>query len=144
MLEAGYASAISRVDDPSPQPTSATVAPTLSFSSTPSRAGSQEVTRLALVAGAEESLAAGVHAGVVLVPAEAGAALEGGLDAGLRPERCRRQLEGAADERRAVLVGERLGLLGRQQVLAGAGDVLHVAAGRLAVQPSPHVAPVGP
>jgi hypothetical protein len=48
MLEAGYASAISRVDDPSPQPTSATVAPTLSFSSTPSRAGSQEVTRLAL------------------------------------------------------------------------------------------------
>ena len=45
-----------------------------SLSTTPSSAGSHSATRLRVVAGAEEPLAADVHVGVVLVPADAVAA----------------------------------------------------------------------
>jgi hypothetical protein len=109
--ERGKASAIKRVDAPSPQ---------------------HEVR---VVSGAKEPLAAGRHALIVLMPAETAAGLEGGLDLRARPERGRRQLKCATYERGAVLVGKGHGLLRGQLVALRDGIVGHEPAGRLRVQP---------
>jgi hypothetical protein len=50
-VDLGYVWAIRTVDEPWPQPTSATFAPCASLSTTPSSAGSQASTRLAMYPG---------------------------------------------------------------------------------------------
>ncbi len=92
-----------------------------------------------VIAGAEEALAPDVDVGVVLVPAVAGPAPRGLQDLRGVVHRPERDLEEAGQERRAVLVGQRHRLLGRQRVRARARVVRHVAAGGLRVQPLPDV-----
>ena len=93
------------------------------------------------VAGPEEPLAAFEQRVVVLVPADAGPAAERLGDLRLVAHGGRHQLEGAGEERRAVLVGERDRVLGGQRVAAVL--VGHVAAGGLRAQPLAHVALAG-
>ena len=93
---------------------SATRAPASSFSTTPSSDGSHDVDQVREVAGAEEALGALEQVVVVLVPAEALAGAEALGDVRLVLDDRREQLERARDERRAVVVGERQRLLGRE------------------------------
>ena len=67
--------------------------------------------------------------------------MRGGLGDPRRVEhRAERDLEEPGQVRRAVLVGERDGLLGRERVAAVAGSYVDVAAGGLGVEPLAHVA----
>ena len=96
--------------------------------------------QVAQIAGAEEAFDAVKQGVVVLVPADAVAAHEGlGEPVGDAP-RCQRGLEGTDEEGRAVRVGKRHRLLGRQGVMAAVGQVAHVAGGGLSVEPLAHVA----
>ena len=104
------------VDAPWPQPTSATRPPASSLSSTPSSAGIHESTRLRVVAGAEEALGALEEVVVVLVPADALAGAERLADLRLVAHGDVHELERAAEEGRARLVGQRERLLRRERV----------------------------
>ena len=110
-VDRGYACAISIVDAPCPQPTSATRAPSRSFASTPSSAGSQAADQVGAVAGAEEPLAPGEHVRRRAVPAEPVAGAERLGDLRLGAQRAERELERARREDRAVRVGQRERLL---------------------------------
>ena len=96
--------------------------------------------QVGVVAGPEEALAAVVDVVVVLVPADAGAAARGIGDARRVQHAAERDLEEPGQVGRAVGVGERDGLLGRQAVAALGRVVLDVAAGGLRVEPLAHVA----
>ena len=88
-----------------------------------------------VVARAEEPLAAVENVGHVLVPAQPGSGA-GRLDDPRGVEhRAQRDLEEAGQVGRAVRVGERDRLLGRQRVPAAGRVVLDVAARGLGVQP---------
>ena len=93
-----------------------------------------------VVAGPEEALAAVVDVVHVLVPADAVAAAHRLLDPRRVDHRAERDLEEAGQVRRAVLVGQRDRLLGRERVAPALRVVLDVAARRLRVQPLAHVA----
>ncbi len=93
-----------------------------------------------VVAGAEEALATVVDVVDVLVPADALAGAGRVGDARRVQHGADRELEEAGQVRRAVGVGERDGLLGRQRVAAAVGVIGDVAAGRLHVQPLADVA----
>ena len=102
--------------------------------------GQPRLDEVGVVAGAEEPLAALVDVVVVLVPAEP-VALTSRLGDALRvDDGAERDLEEPRQVGGAVLVGERHRLLGREAVAALVGVVVHVAAGRLGVQPLPYVA----
>ena len=96
-----------------------------------------------VVAGPEEPLAAVVDVVVVLVPADSGAAACGVGDPRRIEHRAERDLEEPGQVGRAVVVGQRDGLLGREAVAGFRWVVLHVAAGGLGVEPLAHVALVG-
>jgi hypothetical protein len=129
------------VDAPWPQPTSATVAPAVSFAVTPSRQpfGHQ----VGAVAGSEEPLAAQVHVGVVLVPAPAAAGAGGFDDGGGVVGGAVGELEEPRQERRAGFVGQRDGVLGGQRVATGGRVVVDEPTGGLGVEPLPRVVHVG-
>src|SRR5581483_6290168 len=95
---------------------------------------------MGLVAGAEEALDSVEQAVVVLVPANTRAAGKGLHELWLDTSGGHCGLEGADEEGRAGLVGEQERLLGRETVAARDGIVVHVAAGRLGIQPLPNVA----
>ena len=103
---------------PWPQPTSATRAPRSSLADDAVERGQPRADEVRGVAGPEEALAAVVDVVDVLVPADAVAAAHGLLDPRRVDHRAERDLEEAGQERRAVLVGERDRLLGRQRVAA--------------------------
>ena len=92
-----------------------------------------------VVPGAEEPLAAVVHVAVVLVPADTGAAAGGVGDPAGTGDRADGDLEQPRQERRARLVGEGDGVLGRERVAGRRGVVVHDRAGRLRVEPLPGV-----
>jgi hypothetical protein len=92
------------------------------------------------VARPEEARDAVEELVVVLVPADAFACAERVGELGEDAARRDRRLEGADDERRAVGVREHQRLLGRELVAAAAGVVIHVAGGRLRIEPLAHVA----
>ena len=119
---------------------SATVAPAVSLSTTPSSAGSQFATRLALVAGAEESLRAVEEAFVVFVIAHAAAGAERLGHLRLAEVARGEDFEAAAQEHGAVLVGQHQGVLVGQLVAQGGRVVGDVATCGLVVEPFPHVA----
>ena len=87
------------------------------------------------VAGAEEPQHAGEQPVVVLVPADPGAGAECVREPGVVGVAGRDDLERAAQEDRAVLVGDHHGLLGRELVGAVGRVVGYVAAGRLVAEP---------
>src|SRR5437588_4926418 len=78
--ELGKALAINTVDQPWPHPTSATLAPRCNFSTTPSSAGSQLLTKLFVVAGAEKACNRAEKAACVIAPRHAGTGREHRLD----------------------------------------------------------------
>ena len=87
------------------------------------------------VAGAEQPQRAGKQPVVVLVPADPGAGADRVREPAVVGVAGRDDLERAAQEDRAVLVGEHHGLLGRQLEGAVGRIVGHVAAGRLVAEP---------
>ena len=68
------------VENPCPQPTSATVAPRSSFATTPSRAGSHDADEIVVIAGAEEASRRAEQALRLIAPADALAGAKRGLD----------------------------------------------------------------
>src|SRR4029077_1441100 len=90
--EFGKALAIITVDQPWPQPTSATLPPRLSFSTAPSRAGSHAPIQLVVVAGARHRAK---HAPSLLAPRDPAASAERRLDLGLVVEHRGHQVEAA-------------------------------------------------
>jgi len=87
------------------------------------------------VTGPEEPQHAGEQPVVVLVPADPGAGAERVREPGMVGVARRDDLERAAQEDRAVLVGDHHGLLGRKLVGAVGRVVGHVAAGGLVAEP---------
>ena len=79
----------------------------------------------------------------MLVPADPGATAHGVGDPWRVQHRAQRDLKEARQVGRAVLVGQRDGLLGRQAVATFRGVVLDEAAGGLGVEPFAHVALAG-
>ena len=140
----GYACAMRIVDAPWPQPTSAAVA-------TGAEPGVDAVElrdpfghEVSLVAGAEQPLGADEETAVVFVPSDTASGAERvhervGVDVGRHDAG-----EAAGQERRAVLVGERERLFGRELVGPRRRVVGDVAAGGLVVEPFAHVPLVGP
>ena len=100
--------------------------------------GQPRVHQVREIAGAEEPLGPLEQVVVVLVPAHALAGPEALGDVGLVLDERRKQLEGARDEDRAVVMGERERLLRREP--EGAGLVLDVPAGGLLAEPLAQVA----
>ena len=93
------------------------------------------VDEVRVVARAEEPLTPDMHVGVVLVPAVAGAAARGIHDVLRVVDGAEGDLEEPGQERRAVGIGHRERVLGRQRVALRRGVVRDVGAGRLGVQP---------
>ena len=139
-VEFGNAVAIRIVDEPWPQPTSATCRAALELVDDAVERGQPGREEVGVVARAEEALAAVEDVVVVLVPADADAAARGLGDPRRVEHRAERDLEEAGQVRGAVRVGQRDRLLGRQRVAAALGVVLDVAARRLRVQPLADVA----
>jgi hypothetical protein len=98
---------------------------------------------VSVVAGAEEPLAAVVHVAVVLVPPDTGAAAGGVRDPAGTGDGADGDLEQPGQERRARLVGEGDGMLGRERVAGRRGVVVHDRAGRLRIEPLAGVVRVG-
>ena len=90
---------------------------------------------IGVVPGAEEALASVVHIRHVVVPADTLAGDGGVNDPRRVVDRAQRDLKEPRQEGRAVGVGERHGLLRREDVAAGLGLILDVAARRLGVEP---------
>src|ERR1044072_7813588 len=97
------------------------------------------VNQMRAVAGAEEALDADEEVGVVVSPQDAAALLKRFLDAWHRVRHRLDEIEAAADEGGALLVGERRGLFRRERELARRRVVLDVAARRLIDEPLAHV-----
>ena len=128
---------------PCPHPTSATLAPLSSFSTTPSSAGSHDADQVRVITRAEKALRSLEQAGVMIAPLHAVAGLEvlervlermkGGLDDVVR----------AGHVDRSVRIGQAQRLLWTQRPLLGCGVVLHVSACALIPEPFADVALVG-
>jgi hypothetical protein len=95
------------------------------------------------VARPEEPLAPFEHLGVVLVPADTGAAAYGRRDPRFGAQRAEGELERPGYEDRTVRVGERERLLLGERVGAAVRVVLHITAGCLPPQPLVDVARIG-
>ena len=105
----------------------------------PVEGGQPRADQVGVVAGPEEPLAALVHVRHVLVPAEPGPGARRVDDVRGVGHRAEGDLEEPGQVGRAVRIGQRDRLLGRQQVPAAVRVVAHVAACRLGVQPLAHV-----
>ena len=132
------------VEAPWPQPTSATLAPALSFASTPSSAGIQLGNEVGIVAGPEEALGAREQALRMLVPADALAGSKRLGDLRLVEIDRLRDIECAGEKRRRTLFRERHHLFGRKRKGIFFGVVIDVTGCRLAGQPFTHIAFVQP